>query len=313
METRLIQNCSGFSYLKLFLALSRTTHAVLDIAAPAAAALMWLQDFPPLSVIITGLATALAGYLAVYALNDVVDFRLDKIKLQQAEHAASGFDLDALYVRHPLAQGLLSFREGLVWTGVWALLALAGAYLLNPTCVLIFLLSIILEILYCLMLQVSHLRIVISGVVKTLGGVAAVFAVDPHPSGSFLSILFLWLFFWEVGGQNIPNDLTDVDEDMQLDAKTVPVRFGPGGARVIILTSLIAAVIMSMILFKMRPLPYGTLYMIGALAIGIYFLLIPGYRLYVMKTRLQAAQLFNQASYYPLAILVMVAVLMLCF
>jgi 4-hydroxybenzoate polyprenyltransferase len=200
-----------------------------------------------------------------------------------------------------------------VWTGLWALLALAGAYLLNPTCVLIFLLSIILEILYCLMLQVSHLRIVISGVVKTLGGVAAVFAVDPHPSGSFLSILFLWLFFWEVGGQNIPNDLTDVDEDMQLDAKTVPVRFGPGGARKIILASLTAAVIMSMILFKMRPLPYGAFYMLGALAIGLYFLLIPGYRLYVMKTRLQAARLFNRASYYPLAILVMVATLMLWF
>ena len=313
METRLIQNCSGFSYLKLFLALSRTTHAVLDIAAPAAAALMWLQAFPPLTVIVTGLATALAGYLAVYALNDVVDFRLDKIKLQQAEHAASGFDLDALYVRHPLAQGLLSLREGLVWTGLWALLALAGAYLLNPACVLIFVLSIILEILYCLMLQVSHLRIVISGVVKTMGGVAAVFAVDPHPSGAFLIILFLWLFFWEVGGQNIPNDLTDVDEDMHLDAKTVPVRFGPRGARVIILTSLIAAVIMSMILFKMRALPYGALYMIGALAIGLYFLLIPGYRLYAMKTRLQAAQLFNRASYYPLAILVMVATLMLWF
>ncbi len=286
---------------------------MLDIAAPAAAALMWLQAFPPLTVIVTGLATALAGYLAVYALNDVVDFRLDTIKLQQAGHAASGFDLDALYVRHPLAQGLLSLREGLVWTGVWALLALAGAYLLNPTCVLIFMLSIILEILYCLMLQVSHLRIVISGVVKTLGGVAAVFAVDPHPSASFLIILFLWLFFWEVGGQNIPNDLTDVDEDMQLDAKTVPVRFGPGGARVIILASLIAAVIMSMILFRMRALPYGGLYMLGALVIGLYFLLIPGYRLYAMKTRLQAARLFNRASYYPLAILVMVVALMLWF
>jgi hypothetical protein len=68
-----------------------------------------------------------------------------------------------------------------------------------------------------------------------------------------------------------------------------------------------------MILFKMRALPYGGLYMLGALVIGIYFLLIPGYRLYAMKTRLQAARLFNRASYYPLAILVMVATLMLWF
>ena len=117
-------------------------------------------------------------------------------------------------MRHPLAQGLLSLREGLVWTGVWALLALAGAYLLNPACALIFIVSIVLETLYCLMLQVSHLRTVVSGMVKTMGAVAAVFAVDPHPSVSFLILLFLWLFFWEIGGQNIPNDLTDVDEDL---------------------------------------------------------------------------------------------------
>lgn len=120
-------------------------------------------------------------------------------------------------------------------------------------------------------------------------------------------------FLLEIGGQNIPNDLTDIDEDTQLNAKTVPVKFGPEGARVMILFSLMAAVIMSMILFKMRALPYGALYMIGALIIGGYFLLIPGYRLYAMKTYLQAAQLFNRASYYPLAILVMVATLMLWF
>jgi len=37
---------------------------------------------------------------------------------------------------------------------------------------------------------------------------AAVVAVDPDPSAAFLIALFLSLFFWEIGGQNIPNDLT---------------------------------------------------------------------------------------------------------
>ena len=299
------------SYLKLFLALSRTSHALLDIAAPCLAALVWLNVFPPVRIMVLGIGTALAGYLAVYALNDVVDFRLDREKARSNFPAAAIDDLDALYVRHPMAHGLLSLREGLVWTAVWALLALAGAFLLNPACVLIFMLSIILEILYCRMLQVSHLRIIISGVVKTLGGVAAVFAVDPRPSISFLIILFLWLFFWEAGGQNIPNDLIDVDEDTQLNAKTIPVQFGPGGARMIILASLVAAVIMNMILLGMRAVPHGAVLMIGGAVIGTYFLLIPGYRLYALKTRLQAAQLFNRASYYPLAMLVMVAVHML--
>ena len=68
---------------------------------------------------------------------------------------------------------------------------------------------------------------------------------------------------------------------------------------------------MSMILF-LRAYPFMDLYDRGAGNRDL-FLLIPGYRLYAMKTRLQAARLFNRASYYPLAILVMVAALMLCF
>lgn len=307
MDSTSLQNQSTLSCLKLFLALSRTTHALLDIATPCLAALVWLNAFPPINTIILGVGTALAGYLSVYALNDVVDYRLDREKARSSSLPGAVGDLDSLYVRHPMARGLLSLKEGLVWTGVWALVALAGAYLLNPVCVLIFLLSVILEVLYCLILQVSHLRIIISGAVKTMGGVAAVFAVDPNPSDSFLLILFLWLFFWEAGGQNIPNDLTDVEEDAQLKAKTIPVRFGPNGARMMILASLFAAVILSIVLFNLRAVPRSPVYMVGALVIGIYFLLVPGWRLYAMKTRAEAARLFNRASYYPLALLVMVA------
>ena len=65
-----------------------------------------------------------------------------------------------------------------------------------------------------------------SGAVKTAGGLAAVFAVDPHPSPAFLVLLFLWLFFWEIGGQNIPNDWIDMEEDRMVQAKTIPVRVG---------------------------------------------------------------------------------------
>mgnify|MGYP000096088635 CR=1 FL=1 len=37
---------------------------------------------------------------------------------------------------------------------------------------------------------------------------AAVVAVDPSPSLVFLLFLFLTIFFWEIGGQNAPNDWT---------------------------------------------------------------------------------------------------------
>ncbi|MEE9613005.1 MAG: hypothetical protein V3W19_17250, partial [Desulfatiglandales bacterium] len=83
---------SGLSRLKLFLALSRTPHGLLDMATPALGALIWLGAFPPLRIIILGLITAFAGYTAVYALNDVIGHRTDKEKIQQSGFNGLGND-----------------------------------------------------------------------------------------------------------------------------------------------------------------------------------------------------------------------------
>ena len=72
------------SRVKLFLALSRTPHGLLDLATPALAALLWYGGLPPFGVIALGLLTVFAGYTAVYALNDVVDYRVDAEKLTAA-------------------------------------------------------------------------------------------------------------------------------------------------------------------------------------------------------------------------------------
>ena len=308
MENSSVQINSGLSYLKLFLALSRASHALLDIAAPCLAALLWLDAFPPLKTIIIGVATALSGYLSVYALNDVVDFRTDRKKLGEMGSRAEGFDLDALYIRHPLAQGLLSYKEGIIWAAVWGFLALIGAYILNPACALIFIISIMLEAVYCLMLQVTHLRAVVSGMVKTMGPIAAVFAVDPQPSFAFLIVLFLWLFFWEIGGQNIPNDVSDLDEDISLKAKTIPVTFGEKGARMLIMGSLCATVVMSFIVLALKPQLFNVLSLAGAAGAGLYLLVLPAYHLYKSQDSANSAILFNRASYYPLAMLVVIAI-----
>ena len=68
--------------LKLFFALSRTPHGLLDMATPGLAALLWLGEFPSLRTVVIGLITSFAGYTAVYALNDLVDYRTDKEKLR---------------------------------------------------------------------------------------------------------------------------------------------------------------------------------------------------------------------------------------
>lgn len=294
------------SRLKLFLALSRTPHGLLDLAAPGAAALLWLGALPPLSITVLGLITVFAGYTAVYALNDLVDLKADREKIRAGGYQGGDGYLDAALVRHPLAQGLLSVKEGLLWTGAWAMVALVGAYLLNPVCALIFLAGCVLEAVYCRMLAVSHLRTLVSGVVKTLGGVAAVFAVDPRPSPFFLLVLFLWLFFWEIGGQNIPADWHDLEEDHKWQARTVPVRYGLKGASRLILGSLAGSVALSAVLLVGAPARLSLTLAALGLAAGVFLLVLPALKLYDTQERAQASALFNRASYYPLAILAVV-------
>ncbi len=294
---------TGFARIKLFLALSRTPHGLIDMSTPAFCALLWLAAFPPIKVIVLGILTAFAGYTAVYALNDIIDYHVDRENLQKGEILTSANDLDAVIVRHPMAQGYLPFKAGLLWAAAWAAIAVVGAYMLNPVCVLFFLIGCVLETLYCLMLKISYLRVIVSGVVKTLGGMAAVFAVDPNPSYSFLMILFLCLFFWEIGGQNIPNDWSDVKEDQALQAQTIPVQFGPERARVIVLGCLLMAVGFSLYLFYISRLGLDMPILMIVLMIGFYLLILPGLRLYQTKARRGAMRLFNKASYYPLALL----------
>jgi 4-hydroxybenzoate polyprenyltransferase len=222
---------SALLRLKLFFALSRTPHGLLDMATPALAALLWHGSIPSLRIILLGLITVFAGYTAVYALNDLVDSRVDRRKLAKGGFRDTKNYLDAVLIRHPLAQGLLTFKQAVLWTVGWALLALVGAYLLNPACAIIFLAACLLETIYCLLWRTTHLRTLIMGAVKASGSMAAVFAVDPRPSLPFLLLLFLWLFSWEIGGQNIPADWTDIKEDRALKATTIPLRLGLGRAK----------------------------------------------------------------------------------
>jgi 4-hydroxybenzoate polyprenyltransferase len=308
VTTLALLDSPAFKRLRLFLALSRTPHGLLDMATPAVAALLWLGRAPSPGVALLGLITAFAGYTAVYALNDVVDYRTDRKKIEEGRLTVAVNDLDAVYVRHPMAQGLLSFTQGLLWAGGWALVALLGAYRLNPACAAVFLTGCLLETFYCLLLQVSHWRTLVSGMVKTLGGVAAVFAVDPRPAPLFLATLAAWLFCWEIGGQNVPNDWTDLEEDRSMDARTIPVHFGAQRASEIIGSALVATVFLNLLLFALSPARIPWFIWLAALAVNGVLLLAPAYQLHQSKTRSRAAVLFNRASYYPLAMFVLVAV-----
>jgi 4-hydroxybenzoate polyprenyltransferase len=298
----------GLRRLMLFLALSRTPHGLLDMATPGLATILWLGIFPGVRTIAIGLMTVFAGYTAVYALNDVVGFRSDREKIQRGGFQDSETYLDAVILRHPLAHGLLSFNEAFFWVIFWGLLALLGAYLLNPFCIVIFTAGCILEIFYCLMWKISPLRVLLSGIVKTCGPIAAVFAVDPDPSLGLLAILFLWLFFWEIGAQNIPNDWAEIYEDREFKAKTVLVSYGPLIASSIVLGCLTLTSTLGSFLFWQRLGPVSAL---AALLVSIIILLLPAFSLFRKMSRPRALVLFNRASCYPLSLLLIVTLTIL--
>lgn len=293
--------------MKRFFALSRTTHGILDLATPAFCALLWLGGFPQLTVILLSLFTAFAGYTAIYALNDLVGVKVDREKFTGSE-INPGYSVEASEQRYPLAQNLLSLRSGLLWMGTWFILALIGSYLLNPVIVFILLAAAVLEIIYCLLLKITYLRTLVSGVVKTSGPIAAIFVVDKNPSPYFLLLLFGWLFFWEIGGQNVPADWNDTVEDKRVNAKTIPIRFGVEKAGLIVITAMSLTVIASGFLPLISPANLGLPFILTSLFVGYVFLLKPGFQLYKFKEGRYAARLFDNASYYPLAQLVLISI-----
>lgn len=292
--------------LRSFLALSRTPHAVLDLAAPAFAGLVWLNRFPSARVVLLGLLTSFAAYTAVYAFNDIVDRSEDARRLAVGESDESGY-LDAAVSRHPVARGALSLSAAVAWTVGWGVLAAAGSSLLDPRCTVIFAVALMLEAVYCRLSTVTPVRTVVAGLVKTAGPLAAVFAVDPRPAPGRLALLFGWLFLWEIGGQNIPADWTDIDEDRRLAARTLPVRLQAGTASRTVVLTLLGAVALSTILSR-RVSPGGTVLYVGtALVAGALLLLLPALRLLLGSRRSAAVLLFNRASFYPLSLLGMMA------
>ena len=282
------------------------------MATPGFSARLYLGGFPSIRVVLIGLVTAFAGYTAVYALNDIVDYRTDKQR-GDGTSDTSGKYLDAMMVRHPMAMGFLTFKQGVLWALGWALVAFMGAYLLNPVCVVIFLAGAALETAYCLLWRVSPWRAVVSGFVKNSGPVAALFAVDPHPSPFFTILLFLGLFFWEIGGQNIPNDWADLEADSRLKAKTIPVHLGASQAARLALIALMLATGLLVVLFYLSfPTSQGLAPLLAAV-VGIALLLMPGLRLYYAKSKRAAMALFDRASHFPLALLGLVLILVIIF
>ncbi|HUW42056.1 MAG TPA: UbiA family prenyltransferase [Rectinemataceae bacterium] len=296
---------------KQFFGLSRMSHSVLDIAHPAvgaALASVILGGAPPARTIVMGLIAAFAGYTSVFALNDVIDLKVDREKMAKYRDSRETFDLDSMGERHPLAQGSLRFGAGLAWVLAWGLLSLVLAYLLRPICALLLLAAVILEAAYCLLLRVTHWKSLLSGLMVGVGGLAGVWAVSPSPRLGMVLVFFAWAFTWEVGGRNIPNDWSDLEEDRHLGIRTVPVRYGQKNAMIISLAIGGAMAILGLLFPLVSPIPHAWAYLAAVLLVSVIFLLLPAIRWLREQTSASALAFFNMACFYPLVVFAMLAV-----
>jgi 4-hydroxybenzoate polyprenyltransferase len=294
------------STLKGFFGLSRMTHSILDVAHPAIGAILVLGGFPRPSTVAIGLLAAFAGFTAVFALNDVMDCKVDCEKISKDGTSRECFDLDSVGSRHPIAQGSLALKAALGWVIGWGLCAIALAYVLSPLCAALVLAAAGLEIGYCRLLRVTHWKAFLSGLMVSVGGLAGVYAVRSSPSLPFVALFVLWAFAWEVGCRNIPNDWADLDEDINLKIRTIPVRYGRRVASFISFALLCLTVASSILFPYVVTVRNHLLYQVGALAVGFVFLVLPALRWVKTQQTESAMAFFNRACFYPLAVCALV-------
>ena len=297
--------------VRKFFGLSRMTHSVLDIAHPAMGALLIFGGFPSPSTVVIGLLAAFAGFTAVFALNDVMDCGVDCEKMAKLTGKKECFDIDSVGYRHPIAQGALSFNAALGWVAIWGLLSLSLAFLLRPLCAALMVGALLLEIGYCRLLRVTHWKGILSGSMVAVGGLAGVYAVAAAPPLPFVLLFFAWAFAWEVGCRNIPNDWSDIEEDINLGIRTVPVRYGRRAASWISFSLLCLTVAASLLFPLVVPVKHPILFLAGGVAAGAILLIEPAMR-WVRDQRIESAlYLFNRACFYPLAVCGIVALLVI--
>lgn len=281
--------------------LSRARQALLSVAQPAIAAVLALGALPSPRQMALGVIAATCGYLAVFSLNDVLDRSVDERALGEGKAEFDGFDLDTVFVRHPIAGGRVSLRMALLWVGGNAAVSAVVAYLLDPACLAFFGIAVSLEVLYCRLRSVTWLKTFVSGAMVGVGGLAGWVAVAPLSWRA--APVFAFLALWEIAGRNIPNDLSDVVADSRTGLRTVATVFGGRVAARAVLAGAAATVAAASLL----PVPSWA--SSALVALSVWVVLMPALALVGRPVAEQASAYFNRASLLPALVLPVLIVL----
>ncbi|WP_234347939.1 UbiA family prenyltransferase [Streptomyces specialis] len=283
---------------------SRGTQATLSVAQPLLGVLL-ADGSPPPARFGLVLTASLAGYFAVFAANDLIDARLDRQRFRYVR-AYQGFDIDSAGGRHPLAQGRLSPATAAVWVTALGAVALTLSAMLSWVCAALLVAAALLEAAYCALARVTPFKFLLTGVMVALGGCVGWFAVSSEVDRPLLWLFCAWLAAWEIGGRNIVNDWADVEEDVHLGVRTVPVVYGYRVSGLLTFWFLALAVVCGTGMAAAAWPSCGALGVAGAALAGLYTLLAPGLRLLREPYPENAMAVFNRASLYPPALLLIV-------
>ena len=282
--------------LLLLLDFARSRSALLSLGEPALGALIAYRAIPSGRVILLGLLAATAGYLCVYALNDLLDLRADRQEIQLSSEHPEDWDpdvphLDIMTLRHPVAAGALPLWAGVAWVAGLGLVGLAAAYLLRPLCAWLFVLCALLQVLYCSLRRRTWLKVIPAGVMVSVGGLAGWFAVGKAGWGAFA--FFFLLLFWEIFGRNLSNDLADVEHDRLVGIATLAATHTPATAIVTILSGALLMPVVALL----QPSPWPTRVILAVVAL----VTMSGPALLLTRTREggSAQHYFNRASLFP--------------
>lgn len=284
--------------LRALLGFSRVMISSFALAQAALATVLALKGLPSLRIVLMGSIACLSGSYALTATNDLFDYQIDKERLKHLR-TVEGFDVGQIFIRQPLARGIICFRTGVIWILSLSTISLIFAYLIKPSLVFVALIIGLLVITYSALSRLSVLKLIIVGILVSLGAAAGWLAVSNH--SNLLLIFVLWMFFWEIGGRNIPNDFTDLEEDENLDLKTIPVKLGKKRASQICFTCLLVSFGISIILAILADI--NQFFVIAVSLIGFTMLLVPGYRLLRKPEPQVSLRLFNFACFYPFTVL----------
>ncbi|MGW3295582.1 UbiA family prenyltransferase [Streptomyces xiamenensis] len=293
---------------------SRGTQASLSVAQPLIGALIAVPN-PPLDRLGVALVAAFAGYFALFAVNDLLDHRLDRKRFAHLR-SYEGFDIDSTGVRHPLAQGRLSYPGAVTWVVTLGGLALVLAAWLHWLCAVLFVVAALLQVVYCALATVTPHKFWLTGACVGVAACAGWFALAPVTAGGGgidwprLLLFFCWMAAWEIGGRNLVNDWADVEEDVHLGVRTVPVVYGHRVTARLVLAFLLVTFGCGVALMIAGWSSFRAIGVVGTVLAGCWALLVPGLALHRDPRPETALAVFNRASLYPVLVLVVILLAM---